>query len=166
MEIAMNSEIVSFRVLLLSLCLVMTMTRADLLYAAKPADPQGNQPTSASISTSPAAMDVTGTWSGTFFSKHSNVPPFTMTVVITPNSRGHLVGNSSLNSHCLQGAKLQVTVNGSKLVLAGSDPEGDNFTVQGRLDNTGTLFTGSYILNSSASGRCETDDGTGTLGKR
>lgn len=166
MEIAMNSEILSFRVLLLSLWLVMTMMRADLLYAAKPADPQGNQPTSATISTSPAVIDVTGTWSGTFFSKHSNVPPFTMTVVITPNSRGHLVGNSSLNSHCLQGAKLQVTVNGSTVVLAGSDEEGNTMTVRGTVDSTGTLLKSTYILNGSVSGKCETDDGTGTLGKR
>ena len=162
----MSSKILSFRVLLLSFLLLMTMMPADLLYAANPVDPQGGQPTSTNISTSPTAIDVTGTWSGTFFSKHSNFPPFTMTLVITPNSRGHLVGKSSLNSHCLQGAQLQVTVNGSKIVLAGSDAEGDNLTVQGTLDSTGTLFTGTYILNSSASGRCETDDGTGTLGKR
>ena len=113
-----------------------------------------------------AAADVRGTWSGTFFSKHSNVEPFTMTVVITPNASGHLVGSSSLNSECLKGAQLQVTVTGPKVVLAGSDEEGDSLTVRGTLDSTGTLLTTSYILNGSASGRCETDDGTGNLGKR
>src|SRR6266852_1824913 len=31
---------------------------------------------------------------------------------------------------------------------------------------TGTLLKASYILNGSATGRCETDDGTGNLAKR
>lgn len=110
--------------------------------------------------------DVKGIWLGTFFSNHSNVAPFTMTVVITPNSRGHLIGSSSLNSECLKGAQLKVTVTGSTVVLAGSDAEGNNMTVQGTLDNTGTLLTSTYILNGSASGKCETDDGSATLGKR
>jgi len=89
-----------------------------------------------------------------------------MTVVINPNSRGHLVGDSSLNSECLKGAKLQVAVNGSKVVLAGSDQEGDSLTLHGTLDSTGSLMQATYILNGSASGRCETDDGTGNLSKR
>ena len=113
-----------------------------------------------------SATDVRGTWSGTFFSKHPNVPPFTMTVVITPNSQGHLVGSSSLNSECLKGAHLKVTVTGSTVVLAGSDEAGDNITVRGTVDNTGTLLKANYILNGSAGGRCETDDGTGSLAKR
>ena len=113
-----------------------------------------------------AAADVRGTWSGTFLSKHSNVPPFNLTVVITPNSRGHLVGNSTLNSNCLKGAQLEVTVTGSTVVLAGSDEEGDSITVRGTVDSPGTLLKAKYILNGSASGRCETDDGTGNLAKR
>jgi hypothetical protein len=113
-----------------------------------------------------ASTSVTGTWSGTFFSKHSNVPPFSMTVVITPNSQGHLIGSSTLNSECLKGAQLEVTTNGSNIVLAGSDEEGDSLTVRGSLDSTGTQLKSSYIMNGSASGRCETDDGTGTLSKR
>jgi hypothetical protein len=117
-------------------------------------------------STQQGAADVTGTWSGTFFSKHSNVAPFTMTVVINPDSRGHLVGSSTLNSDCLKGAQLEVTVTGSKVVLAGSDEEGDSITVRGTVDSTGALLKASYILNGSASGRCETDDGTGNLAKR
>ena len=113
-----------------------------------------------------STTDVKGTWSGTFFSAHSNVAPFTMTVVISPNSRGHLVGSSTLNSECLKGASLSVTVTGSTVVLAGSDQGGDNITVRGALDSTGTLLKANYILNGSATGRCETDDGTGTLAKR
>jgi hypothetical protein len=110
--------------------------------------------------------DVRGTWSGTFFSKHSNVEPFTMTVVITRDAGGHLVGSSTLNSACLSGARLHVTVTGPKVVLAGSDEDGDSITIRGTLDNAGKLLSHTYILNGSGSGKCETDDGTGTLGKR
>src|SRR5439155_18848779 len=114
------------------------------------------QASSPSGSTQQPAVDVKGTWSGTFFSKHSNVAPFTMTVVITPNSVGHLVGNSTLNSECLRGAQLEVTVTGSNRVLAGSNEEGDSLTVRGTLDSTDALLKASYIMNGSASGRCET----------
>src|SRR5215469_13925517 len=125
-----------------------------------------NQQTFNSGTSQPVSSVLKGTWSGSFFSRHSNVPGFTMTVVINANSSGHLVGDSSLNSDCLKGAKLQVTVNGSKVVLAGSDQEGDSLTVHGTLDSTGSIMQASYILNGSPSGRCETDDGTGNLGKR
>ena len=111
-------------------------------------------------------IDVRGTWSGTFFSRHANVVPFTMTVVITPESDGHLIGSSTLNSDCLKGVQLEVTVTGSKVVLAGSDEDGDNITVRGTVDKTGTLMKATYILNGSATGRCETDGGTGSLAKR
>jgi hypothetical protein len=121
---------------------------------------------SASGTTQPATADVAGTWSGTFFSKYSDVAPFTMTVVINPDARGHLVGNSTLNSECLKGAQLEVTVTGSNVVLAGSDEEGDSLTVRGTVDSTGTLLKASYIINGSASGRCETDNGTGNLAKQ
>ena len=111
-------------------------------------------------------VDFSGTWSGTFFSKHSNIAPFTLTVVIGPNSEGRLVGNSSHNSTCLKDLQLQVTVTGSRIVLAGSDSDGDNITLRGRMDKTGTMVKSAYILNGSATGRCETDDGAGTLAKR
>ena len=113
-----------------------------------------------------AASDISGKWSGTFQSNHSNVAPFTITVVITPNSRGHLTGSSELGSKCLKGAQLQVTVTGSEVVLAGSDKQGNNMTLRGSLDSTGTLLKSTYILNGSAGGGCETDDGTGTLTKQ
>ena|SRR5215467_3293491 len=110
--------------------------------------------------------DVTGTWSGTFYSKYSDMPPFTITLVITRDEKGHLLGASSLSSDCLKGAHLEVTVRGSQVVLAGSDQDGDNLTVRGTLDNTGALLKSSYILNGSANGKCETDTGTGGLAKR
>jgi hypothetical protein len=77
------------------------------------------------------AVDVRGIWSGTLYSKHSNVVPFTITVEINPDARGRLIGASSLISDCLKGAKLQVTVTGSTVVLAGSDEEGDHSNARG-----------------------------------
>ena len=141
----MTSTALPFRVLLLSLLSLMTIMRAASLYAAN---------------------DVRGRWSGTFTSNHSGVAPFTITVVISANSRGRLVGNSTLTSHCLKGAQLQVTVTGSDVVLAGSDEAGDNMTLRGLLDSTSTLLKSTYVLNGSATGDCETDDGTGTLTKQ
>jgi hypothetical protein len=76
------------------------------------------------------------------------------------------VGVSDLVSECVRGIKLQVTVNGANVVLAGSDPEGDSMTLRGSLDTSGTLLNLRYIVNGSASGKCETDQGSGTLGKR
>jgi hypothetical protein len=135
--------------------LVSGKTNAQIEYRGSPA-----------VSAQPAAADVKGTWSGAFFSRHSNVRSFTMTVVINADSRGHLVGNSSLNSDCMKGAQLEVTVTGSQVVLAGSSDAGDNITVRGTVDSTGTLLRANYILNGSATGSCETDDGTGSLAKR
>jgi hypothetical protein len=162
----MISKTFSCRVLFLSLLLPMTVMEAAYFYAPSPADAQSKQATSASGSTPQPATEISGTWSGTFFSKHSNVAPFTMTVVIGPDSGGRLIGNSTLNSDCLKSAQLEVTVTGSKVVLAGSDDEGDNLTVRGTVDKTSTLLKASYILNGSASGRCETDGGTGSLARQ
>jgi len=160
----MTSKIFLIRVLFLSLLLLMM--RAGWLCAARLTDGQSKKPTSAAGSAQQVATDVRGTWSGTFFSKDSNGRSFTITVVITPNSRGHLVGSSTLDADCVKGAQLEVTVKGSEVVLAGSDKEGDNITVRGTLDNTGTLLKSAYILNGSATGGCETDNGTGTLVKQ
>jgi hypothetical protein len=127
---------------------------------------QSKQPASATGSTQPTGIDVTGTWSGMFFSKHSNFAPFKVTVVINRNSHGQLVGTSTLNSACLKNAQLQVSVADSKIVLAGADQQGDNITVKATIDKTGRLLNSSYIVDGSASGRCETDDGAGTLTRR
>ena len=110
--------------------------------------------------------DLKGTWSGTFISRHSEVSPFTITVKIDQDTDGRLVGDANLDSTCLKSHRLQVTVNGSNVVLAGSDEDGDNVTFRGTVDGTGTVLTLKYILNGSASGRCESDGGTGTMGKR
>src|SRR5712692_1759683 len=155
----MTSKTFSFHVLLLSLLLLMTMMGAAYLYASTPADAQSKQATSAAGAKQQPAAEVRGTWSGTFFSKDSNVAAFTMTVVINPDSGGHLIGSSSLNSDCLKGAQLDVTVTGSKVVLAGSDEEGNNITVRGTVDKTGTLLKSTYIVDGSATGRCETETG-------
>lgn len=113
-----------------------------------------------------ATADLSGTWSGTFNSNHEGVTPFTVTVVIHKDSTGRMIGNSSLASHCLKNAQLQVKVMDSTVVLAGSDNAGDNMTVRGSLDTTGTVLNSTYILNGSSTGGCETDDGTGSLAKR
>ena len=143
-------------------CLIVFFCLSGLLLAGSEAYAQ----TRGSIGSEQRAVDVKGTWSGTLYSKHSNVVPFTITVEISPDGSGHLIGKSSLSSDCLKGTKLQITVVGSKVVLAGSDDEGDNITVQGTLDASGVLLRSSYILNGSATGKCETDDGTGDLAKR
>jgi hypothetical protein len=141
-RIAMKSTITPFRAYLLWSFTLMTIIGSASLYGA---------------------TDIKGRWSGTFYSNHSDVAPFTITVVINPDSRGHLVGSSNLTSHCLKDAHLEVTVTGSNVVLVGSDKEGDNITLRGSVDNTGSLLKTTYILNGSASGACETDDGKGTL---
>jgi len=120
----------------------------------------------AMAASSKPAVDVKGTWSGTFLSRHSDVSPFVITVVISPDSRGHLLGDSTLNSDCVKNLRLYVTVKGSQISLAGSDEDGANLTFAGSIDATGTLLNLSYLINGSASGRCESDDGTGSLGKR
>lgn len=119
-------------------------------------------PTASSQAVSP---DLSGVWSGTLFSNHSDVAPFTVTVVITKQG-AHFAGNTSMNSECLRGATVQVKVSGTTIVLAGSNEEGDNVTIEGTLDSTGKVLEASYILNGSATGSCETDDGQGQLAKR
>jgi hypothetical protein len=157
----MTTKTRSFNILFLSFLLI-TMVEAGSLYAARSADDQNN----ASSSAQKTETDFTGTWSGTLFSRHTNVAPFTMTVVISSDSNGHLVGAASHNSPCLKDVRLEVTVKGPEITLAGSDQEGDNITVRGTVDATGTMLKANYILNGSASGRCETDGGTGNLAKR
>jgi len=150
------------RVLLFSLLLVsVTIGTASVCSASA-----GDEKTKPSRATTHATSDFAGTWTGTFFSKHENVVAFTLTVVVAPDSQGHLIGTSTLNSDCLKDVRLEVTVKGSQVTLAGSDEEGNNITVRGTVDATGTMLKANYILNGSASGRCEADGGTGTLAKR
>jgi hypothetical protein len=121
---------------------------------------------SAAASTSSSIASLLGTWSGTFTSNSPDISPFTITVVIAQNSKGRLLGNASVVSQCIKSHPVQVTVNGSNVVLAGSDADGDNITFKGTLDGTGTLLTLNYVVNGSASRSCEIDNGSGTMGKR
>lgn len=113
-----------------------------------------------------SAVDVTGTWIGKFVSKNPETPSFTITVVIDPDSNGNLTAKSTLTSRCLKRAQLKVTIEGSKIVLAGSDEQGDSLTLRGTVDESGTILKSAYILDGSATGRCEIDNGTGTLTKQ
>ncbi len=118
------------------------------------------------VAASPEAA-VQGTWSGTFRSKHTHIAPFTLALVITPDMHGHLVNKSGLTSYCLlRDVDLHVIVNGSDAVLAGTDEVGNTVTFHGTIDKTGRVLTLNYVTNGSASGKCETDDGTAYLEKQ
>lgn len=110
--------------------------------------------------------DLTGIWSGTFISRNSDISPFTITVKINKNSKAHFVGDASLVSDCLDSPRLTVTVNGSNVVLEGVDAKEDFVSFRGTLDSTGTVLKLNYVINGSPSGRCEIDNGTGSMGKR
>ena len=107
---------------------------------------------------------LVGTWHGRFSSR--NFASFPVTLVINKGVGVKLAGAVNLGSPCLRSANLQITVNGSNVVLAGSNSTGDSITFNGTLDSAGTQLDMKYILNASASGKCETDDGAGTLDKQ
>jgi hypothetical protein len=161
----MISRNFAFRVLASSLLLLIAVPPMASLHAAGPNDEQSGRAASDS-STQQVSADFKGTWSGTFFSKHENVPAFTMTVVINVDSGGRLIASASLNSDCLKDLPLEVTVVGSRVVLSGSDEDGNNITVRGTVDSAGTMVKAKYVLNGSATGKCEADTGTGSLAKR
>ena len=115
----------------------------------------------AGASTNPPPL--AGTWHGTFSSR--NYASFPVALVINQGVGVKLTGAVNLGSPCLRNAKLQITVSGLNVVLAGSDAKGDSITFKGTVDPAGTQLTMSYILNASATGKCETDDGAGTLDK-
>jgi hypothetical protein len=106
---------------------------------------------------------LAGTWQGRFSSR--NFASFPVTLVINQGVGVKLTGAVNLGSPCLRNASLQVTVSGLNVVLAGTGPKGDSITFKGSVDSAGTQLTMNYILNASASGKCETDDGAGTLDK-
>jgi hypothetical protein len=110
---------------------------------------------------------VQGTWSGTFRSRHSQIAPFVLTLAINPDMHGHVINKSGITSYCLlKDIDLHVTVNDSKTSLAGTDDVGNTITFVGTIDKTGRLLTLHYVTNGSASGKCESDDGTANLEKR
>jgi hypothetical protein len=153
----------------LFLTFLMSMIGARSLYGARPtSNPSCKTMSATSGSPQQNKTDITGTWSGSFQASHATaaVAPFTMTVVISSDPNGHLVGDASLVAHCLKSHRLHVTVNGPDVVLAGTDADGDNATFRGTLDGTGTLLTLKYMINGSASARCEIETGTGSLSKR
>ena len=156
---------ISFRMALRLLLSLMILMAANSLYAVNPASQTG-QAASAADSGQDSAFDITGTWTGKFIPKDEELPPFTITVVINPDSEGKLVGKSTLTSSCVKRAQLKVKVEGSKVELAGSDEHGDNLTVRGTLDDTGTILNSTYILDGSATGKCEPRAGKGTLTKQ
>jgi hypothetical protein len=163
----MTDKNCAFCVLLLAF--LMSVIGAKSVYGASPkSNPNDNTASATSGSPPQSTTDITGTWSGSFQSSHATaaVGSFTMTVVISSDPNGHLVGDASLVAHCLKSHRLHVTVNGSDVVLAGTDVDGSNATFRGTLDKTGTLLTLKYMINGSASGRCEIEDGTGNLSKR
>jgi hypothetical protein len=145
------------------LLLLIAIRGSALLYGS---DTTSNQTDMSASASSPQAADVKGTWSGTFHSGHAGAAPFTITVVVDEDSSGHLIGKSTLSHDCLRDLNLNVTVTGSKVSLAGSDQDGANITFLGTIDKTGTMLKLRYIVNGSASGRCESDNGTGNMGKR
>jgi hypothetical protein len=149
---------------LLSLVMGMLFAGAAVAHSASSPEELGLAVSAGSAPRSP--VDVVGTWSGTFQSRQPHFSPFTITVVISADPNGHLVGTSSVGADCVKDGRFQVTVNGSDIVLAGGDTENNHITFRGTIDRTRTLLSLNYILNGSASGRCESDDGTGTMGKR
>ena len=163
----MTGKNCAFWVLLLAF--LLSMIGAESLYGANPkSDSSDNTASVTTGSTQQSPTDITGTWSGSFQPSHATaeVAPFTMTVVIISDPNGHLVGDANLVAHCVKSHRLHVTVNGSDVVLAGTDEDGDSATFRGTLDKTGSQLTLKYIINGSASGRCESEDGTGNLSKR
>jgi hypothetical protein len=157
------SKKIAFRFSSLSFLLLATLWIAPA--SAQQTD-QSRPRQNAPASPPQTLTDIRGSWSGTLFSNHANTAPFTITVVITRGSSAHLMGNSTLSSDCLRGAKLQTLITGTSVVLAGSDEEGDNVTIRGTLNASGDIMKASYLLNGSATGTCETDDGKGQLAKR
>ena len=137
----------------LGLFLCLFLAAAPSLYAT----PQHNVTT---------ANNLLGTWSGTFMAQHENVDPFTITVVIDRDAKGALVGTAELSSNCIKGTKLQVAINGTDISLAGSDEDGGNITFHGTIDGSGSVLNLRYIVIGSSSGRCESDYGTGNMGRR
>jgi len=114
-------------------------------------------------STAKNSLPLAGTWHGRFSSR--NFASFPVTLIINQGVGVKVTGAANLGSPCLRNANLQVTVSNLNVVVAGSDANGNSITFKGTIDSAGTQLTMNYVLNASASGKCETDDGAGTLDK-
>jgi hypothetical protein len=105
---------------------------------------------------------LVGKWAGRVSSR--NFASFVVTIEISPDSKAHVVGDGS---PCFTEADLGVTARGSDAVtIAGRSKAGENITFKGTVDSSGKQFDLTYIVNGSSSGRCETDQGAGTLDKQ
>lgn len=104
---------------------------------------------------------VVGNWSGAFSSR--DFASFPATLKLTKNAQGQLTGTATMGHQCMTKSTLVVTVTGTEVVLAGSDAKGDTITFRGNIDSTGELLNLSFRLNGSASGRCENDEGAGSV---
>jgi hypothetical protein len=109
----------------------------------------------------PTPSALVGKWTGRVSSR--NYASFDVTIDIGADSKAHLVG---AGSPCFTEADLVVTTSGSNaFTLAGSSKAGESITFKGTVDSSGKQLDLTYIANGSASARCETDQGAGTLEK-
>jgi hypothetical protein len=105
---------------------------------------------------------LVGTWSGRVSS--TGFASFAVTITVSRDLKAHLVGEAS---PCFGEADLVVTTKGPNYVtLAGSSKAGESITFKGTIDSSGKQLDLTYIANGSASARCETDQGAGTLDKQ
>jgi hypothetical protein len=141
----------------------LTLRVAVLLSILTPFCRAGNSGVQAGVVGAGNPPSLVGTWQGSFSSR--NFASFPVTLVVNQGVGVKLAGAVNLGSPCLKSANLQVTVSGPDVVLAGSNANGDSITFKGTLDSAGTQLSMTYILNASASGKCETDDGAGSLDK-
>jgi hypothetical protein len=112
-------------------------------------------------------LSIAGRWSGVFRSSNASIAPFTVMATINEDNSGVLTATASfLNFPCLAAASLKGTITGMKVTFAGSDSAGDSATLEGTSNTAGTQMSLSYVVNGGASGKCETDNGTGTLTKQ
>lgn len=109
------------------------------------------------------APDLKGTWSGTLVHAKPEAHSAPISISISADPTGALVGTTALESKCVKNPRLKVRINGSDVALIGSDPEGDSLSLKGTLDSTGKVLTMTFTANGSASGRCESIRGTATL---
>lgn len=105
-----------------------------------------------------------GNWSGRFSSR--NFASFPVSVAVAQDVRGNLRGRATIVHPCIKNSTLIVTMVGNNIVLGGSDSDGDTITFRGDIDPAGTLLNLSFVLNGSPSGRCETDQGQGSMAKQ
>jgi hypothetical protein len=105
-----------------------------------------------------------GNWSG-HFSSH-NFASFPVSFAITQDVQGNLHGKANMVHPCMKDGDLIVTIVGNNIVLGGSDADGDTVTFRGTLNPEGKVLDLSFVMNGSPSGRCETDQGSGSMVKQ